>query len=99
MQIGILVMDEQYLKHLIGFSKAALGQGYTLKIFINDQGVKLLHEPALLELAESGAGISFCETSARKFKIDLQTVPRKIKRGTQLQHAMLQQRSDRILVF
>ncbi|OGG99530.1 MAG: hypothetical protein A2600_08610 [Candidatus Lambdaproteobacteria bacterium RIFOXYD1_FULL_56_27] len=99
MKLGILVVNGDQKNHLEGLARAALERGWSVKVFLNDDGVRLLEDPLLPELAQAGAGISFCETSARSLKIALEKVPRSLKRGTQLQHAMLHQFSDQIVVL
>ena len=43
--------------------------------------------------------MSFCEYNARQLGIDLEKIDRKIKRGTQLNNAVLCNKADRVLVL
>lgn len=99
MKLGILLVNGDQKNHLEGLAKAALERGWSVKVFVNDDGARLLEDPLLPELAQAGVGISFCETSARNLKIPLEKIPRQLKRGTQLQHAMLHQFSDQVVVL
>ncbi|MDT8445623.1 MAG: DsrE family protein [bacterium] len=99
MKLGILAVNNGYADQLVALASAAMERGWGVKIFLNDQGIHLAVDPRLEELALKGAGISYCETSARAFGYDPLKIPRKLKRGTQLQHAMLQQMSDKVVVL
>jgi len=43
--------------------------------------------------------MSFCEFNARQLGINLEAVSRKIKKGTQLNNAILCNKADRVLVL
>jgi len=99
MKLGILVVDQTYKQHLIGFSKAALAHGWTVKVFFNDAGVQLLSDPDIEALAADGVAMGYCETSANRMGIAMEKLPRCFKKGTQFQHAMMHQFTDKVLVF
>jgi len=99
MKLGILVVDQKYKQHLIGFSEAALAKGWSVKFFFSDAGVELLQDPDLEALAGKGVTMGYCETSANRRKIAMEKLPRCFKRGSQLQHAMMHQFSDKVLVL
>ena len=100
MELGILVNTTENKPHILGFVQAALGKGWTARLFVMDEGVRLLEEPEFTGLADlENVIMSFCEYNARQLGIDLEKIERKIKRGTQLNNAVLCNKADRVLVL
>lgn len=97
MKLGIVAVNAEYGAQLAAIASAALQRGWAVRIFLNDLGLNLIEDPALAQLAEAGAVVSYCETSLRNLGMDPSKMPRAYKRGTQLNHAMLQQSSDQVL--
>ncbi len=98
MKLGFLVTNDNNQTALLGLAQAALRRGWSLRLFFNDAGTRLLEHPEVNALAETAA-ISFCEYSARKLGVKLEGLHPKIKKGTQLNHAFLQQQSDKVIVL
>ena len=100
MELGILVNTTENKPHVFGFVQAALDKGWTARIFVMDEGARLLEDPRFTELVElDNITMSFCEFNARQLGIDLEKVNRKIKKGTQLNNAILCNKADRVLVL
>ena len=100
MELGILVNTAENKPHVLGFVQAALDKGWSARLFVMDEGVHLLEDPEFTGLADlESVAMSFCEFNARQLGIDLDNVDRKIKKGTQLNNAILCNKADRILVL
>jgi len=100
MELGILVNTTENKDHVLGFVHAALDKGWTARLFIMDEGTRLLEDPDITGLADlENVIMSFCEFNARQLGINLDKVDRKIKKGTQLNNAILCNKADRILVL
>ena len=98
MKLGILITNSANGAAAQGLTQAALARGWSLRIFFNDAGTKLLELPWVNPLAEQAA-LSFCEYSARKLGVNLEGISPKIKKGTQLNHAFLQQQCDKVILL
>ncbi len=100
MVLGILVNTGKNMKHVTGLTRAALKKGHSVRLFAMDEGVRLLEKPEFADMAENeNIGISFCEFNARQFGINLQNLNRKIKKGTQLNNAIMCEKADKVLVL
>ena len=98
MKLGFFVINETEKEALLGLSKAALARGWEVKWFVNDYGTLLLSDPEVTAMAEQ-VGISFCEYSAKKLGVPLENLPKKIKKGTQLNNSFMFQQCEKILTL
>ena len=57
MKLGILVNTDKHLGHILGLAAAAAAKDHEVMIFAMDQGVRLLENGSLTELA-GRAGVS-----------------------------------------
>ena len=100
MELGLLINTTENKIHAIGLVRAALEKGWSARLFVMDQGTRLLEDPEFSSLADLDAvTISFCEFNARQLGINLDQVSRKIKKGTQLNNAIMCNKADRVLVL
>ncbi len=100
MELGLLVNSDERLKTVLGLINAALEKGHSARIFIMDKGAYFLEKADFTSLCENdNVTMSFCEYNARQLKIDLDKIDRRIKKGTQLNNAIMCQKSDKILVL
>ena len=99
-RLGILVNTDRHLKDVLGIGRAALARGHEVIVFVMDAGTRLLRNPDLQELAERpGLTLSLCDHSAKRHGVDLDALPPKIVRGSQLNNAMLNHQADRVIVL
>lgn len=99
-KLGILVNSDRHLRHVVGLARAALAKGHEVAIFAMDEGVRLMADPALGELAAlPRVRLSLCEHSARRCGLDPTALPEAVVRGSQLDHALMEHEADRVLVF
>lgn len=100
MELGLLVNTEERLNQLLGLTNSALRKGHTVRMFIMDSATCLLEKDELTSLCENeNVLISFCEYNAKQHKIDFDQLDRRIKRGTQLNNAIMCQKADKMLVL
>lgn len=100
MELGLLVNTNEKLNHVIGLTNAALVKDHSVRIFVMDEGTLFLEKEEFTSLCENEkVAISFCEYNARLSKIAVEKVDRRIKRGTQLNNAILCQKADKVLVL
>jgi len=99
-RLGILVNTDRHLKHILGISGAALARGHEVLVFVMDSGAQLLRDPGLQKLAERpGLTLSLCDHSAKRQGVDVDSLPPKVVRGSQLNNAMLNHQADRVIVL
>ncbi len=98
MKLGFFVLNEINKEALLGLTQGAKNRGWEVRWFINDFGTLLLEDPEVLAFAEKVA-ISFCEYSAKKLKVPIDNLPKKIKKGTQLNNAILHQQCDKVILL
>ena len=48
MRFLIIISNPRMLRHVLGLTSAARGKGHTVKVFFNEESVKLLAEPNAL---------------------------------------------------
>jgi len=100
-QLGILVITDNSLDHLIGLTRAAVLKGKKVSIFFTGRGVLLTQEKRFAEL-ESLAEMSLCQVSFESLGLD-RTIPIPGISGkgfaSQARHADLIYYSDRYLVL
>lgn len=98
--LGILVNTDRHLKHVQGFTRAALARGHKVIVFVMDTGTRLLQDAALVALAGlPGVTLSLCDHSARRNGIPLETLPPSVGCGSQLNNAMMNHDAERVIVL
>ncbi len=100
MKLGILVNSDRHLEAITGMTRAALARGHEVFLFAMDDGTRLLADPRYVALCDlPGVNMSFCQESATRKGVSFDTLPEAIAAGSQLQNAMMVQKSDRIIVL
>ena len=98
MKLGILVLNDNNLAAILGLTEAALSAGDEVRYFVNDHGTKLLADASFTAMVDR-VTMSFCEYSAKKLAVDLGELPKKIKKGTQLNNAIMYQNCEKVIVL
>ncbi len=100
MKLGILVNSDRHLEAITGMTRAALARGHEVFLFAMDDGTRLLADPRYVALCDlPGVNMSFCQESAARKGVSFDTLPEAIAAGSQLQNAMMVQKTDRIIVL
>lgn len=100
MKLGILVNSDKHLEEIKGLTKAAHQKGYEVTIFAMDDGTKLIENSSFAELCElEGVSMSYCDHSAEKIGVNTEGVSNDIKGGSQLNNAIMNQNSDKVIVL
>ncbi len=100
MKIGILVTQTAHANKIVELSKAALGRGHTLSIFMTDDGVYLVTNSEIAGLRNlEGVEMSLCDFSANGRHIVDSLIPEGVTKGTQYQNSLMHSECDRVLVF
>ena len=100
MKLGILVNSDRHLGSITGIARAASAKGHGVILFLMDAGTRLLADPACAALCQlPGVSLSFCQESAMRAGVGVDTLPEAIVSGSQLQNAMMVQQADRIIVL
>lgn len=100
MKLGVLVNSDRHLEAITGVTRAALAQGHEVFLFAMDDGTRLLADPAYVALCDlPGVNMSFCQESATRKGVSFAALPETIAAGSQLQNAMMVQKTDRIIIL
>lgn len=100
MKLGILVASDRHLDQLSGITRAAVRAGHSVRIFITDEGVRLLAKPPLGALsALEGVSIGYCDLSAERHGGRPANVPQAVTSGGQFQNAVMSTESDKVIVL
>jgi predicted peroxiredoxin len=100
MKLGIHVMSDKHLEHVIGITKAAVSKGHEVIIFTMMNGEKLLENSSYSALSDvPGVSISFCDHNATHMGIDKSKIPQKIVCGSQFNNAVMVNTADKIIVL
>lgn len=100
MNLGILVNTDQHLDDIVGFTNSAVSDGHVVTIFIMDTGTYLLEKEALVALSTvKDVEISFCMHSAESTGINTEGLPEVIIKGSQFHNALMNQKSDKVIVL
>jgi len=100
MKLGILVNTDENLPGIVGIAKAALSKGHEVTIFAMDKGTILLENSSFAELSGlEGAAMSFCDHSAKEIGVKTDGLSEKIKGGSQVNNAIMNQNSDKVIVL
>jgi predicted peroxiredoxin len=99
-KLGILVNSDRHLETITGMTRAALAKGHEVLLFAMDDGTRLLANPGYIALCQlAGVNMSFCQESATRKSVNFDALPEAIAAGSQLQNAMMVQKTDRIIVL
>jgi len=100
MELGILVNTSKNSKHVIGLVGTALKKGHSARLFVMDEGTRLLEDPEFTGLSDyENVTMSFCEYNSRQLGINIENLNTKIKKGNQLNNAVMCRKADKILVL
>lgn len=100
MKLGILVNADKNLPDVLGITEAAISKGHEVTIFAMDGGTRLLENPSFTGLSEiEGVAMSFCDHSAKEIGVKTDGISEKIKGGSQVNNAIMNRGSDKIIVL
>ncbi len=100
MKLGILVNTDKHLEALLGLTTKAVDRGHEVVIFVMDDGTLLLKEKKFLGLAElEDVTMSVCEHSAQGYGVDSDFLLERNIRGSQLNNAIMNNVTDRVIVL
>ncbi len=101
MNIGILVTREEYKRHLVGITRAAIKRGHRVRIFLMDRGVMLIKEKEVTDLKELSGVMTFalCDLNLKKAGLSEMDVPEGIICGSQYNNAVMNHESDRVIIL
>lgn len=100
MKIGILVNTNENLPEVVGLTRAALSKGHEVSIFTMDEGTRLLKETSFTDLCKlDNVHMSFCDHSAKRINIKTDGLSEKIVGGSQLNNAIMNHNSDKVIVL
>ena len=100
MKLGILITTNKHLDKVIGIAKAADSKGHEVEIFSMDEGVRFLSLPEFTSLCElDNIVMSLCNHSASEQGVATSDASKEIILGSQLNNAMMNNASDKIIVL
>ncbi|MCE5312019.1 MAG: DsrE family protein [Nitrospiraceae bacterium] len=100
MDIGFLITRSEFSSNIFALADAALKKGHSIRLFMTDEGVKLLENKKLLDYAgREKVEVSFCNYSSQNHKVDESSLPSSIISATQYQNSLMHNECDRVLVF
>lgn len=100
MKIGIIVNTDRHLDEVTGIARAAVTKGHGVDIFVMDEGVRLLCEPAFYGLCEvDGIHLSYCDHSTDQLRCKPKDLPGQIVCGSQYDNALMGHTADRMIVL
>ncbi len=100
MKLGIILNKETHLEHLVGITMAAIKAEHEVIIFVMDTGTRLLHNQKLIDLSNlEDVSVSFCSHSASELGVNAEEIADSIVCGSQLNNAMMNNGSDKVIVL
>jgi len=100
MKLGILVNTDRHFEDIRGLTEAAVSKGNEVRIFVMDEGTKLLENPALSKLCElPGVSISYCSHNANQLQVKIRDVCDQMVCGSQFENACMDNESDKVIVL
>lgn len=101
MKFGILVNSSENLEQVLGITKAAARQqGTEVVVFVMDEGTRLFSRQEFCELGGlQGVAMSYCKHSAEELGVETGHLPASIVAGSQYNNAMMNNRSDKVIVL
>lgn len=98
MILGLLLVTNGYKKDVMGLIQAGLDKGYSINIFMMDEGVFYCQDKDIVALNESdNVTMSLCDRSCHLRNITTEMIPEGVTEGSQLQNAMMHNAADRII--
>jgi sulfur relay (sulfurtransferase) complex TusBCD TusD component (DsrE family) len=77
-------------------ARAAHGSGIAVHVFLMDEGVRLPEAPFWRELADATSELAMCGTSCERLGVK---PPEGVELGSQVEHATLVRRCDRVVAL
>lgn len=100
MKLGILITTDRHLDHIVSISHAATSKGHELALFAMNEGTRLLGSYEFTELCKlDNTMMSLCNHSAAEFGVDTTGISKEIIIGSQFNNAMMNSRSDKVIVL
>lgn len=100
MKLGIILNKDTHLEHLIGVTMAAIKAKHEVMIFVMDAGTRLLQNQKLIDLSNSeDVSVSFCSHSASELGVNADDIADSIACSSQLNNAMMNTESDKVIVL
>ena len=100
MKLGLIINSDSFTDVIINLTQSAVSKEKEVRLFFMDEGTKLLENQNIIALSSlEKVSMSFCEYSAKKNHINFMDLPKKIKKGSQINNAIMNQSSDKVLVF
>jgi len=98
MKLGIHVNTNRHMTELLSIASAAVERGHGVSVFLTSEGVGLLTEKRMSELASiDGVDVSFCDYVASRMGIVRDELAEQIRAGSQLDNAIMVRDSDRVI--
>jgi len=99
-KLGILITTDKHLNHIVSISRAATAKGHELTLFAMNEGTRLLAYPEFTQLCRLDNTImSLCNHSTIEFGVDTSGISKEIVIGSQFNNAMMNNKSDKIIVL
>ena len=100
MKLGVIVNTDSRLEDVAGIVSAAVEKGHRVDMFVMDEGVRLLCEPAFYGLYElEGVHLSYCDHSTDQLRCKPKGLPGEIVCGSQYDNALMGHSADKIIVL
>ncbi|MBF0336651.1 MAG: hypothetical protein HQL05_02345 [Nitrospirae bacterium] len=100
MTIGLLVTRDGFKEDIVGLTKAAAGKGYTVIIFMMDDGIRHSQDADIQALKDlPGVSMSLCDHSAKLRDVTEGMIPACITAGSQYQNSVMNQDADRVILI
>ncbi len=100
MKLGIILNKDTHLEHLTGVTMAAVKANHEVNIFVMDAGTRLLQNQKLIDLSNlEDVSVSFCFHSASELGVNAEDIADSIVCGSQLNNAMMNSESDKVIVL
>ncbi len=100
MKLGILVNTDRHAEDLVGITKAAIAKGHKVVLFFMDDGVHLLKNASVNELAgNADVAISYCDYTIQREGLSTDGIHENIDCGSQYDNAVMNNEADRVIVL
>ncbi len=100
MKLGILVNTDRHADDLTGIAKAALAKGHNVVMFFMDDGVRLLTNPEISELAgKPQISISYCDYTVQSTDVSIDGIHENIDCGSQYNNSLMNHDADRVIIL
>ncbi len=100
MKLGILVNTDRHAEDLVGITKAAVAKGHRVIMFFMDDGVNLLKNASVNELAgQPEVAISYCDYTIQRAGMSIDGIHENIDCGSQYDNSTMNHEADRVIVL